>query len=264
MSRSVKDQMGEIIAVPDFPKRIVSLVPSQTELLYDLGLGDSVVGITKFCIHPKEWFQTKTRVGGTKQVKLDVVQSLSPDLIIGNKEENTLEDIEALRKIAPVWMSDIESLEEALNMISEVGELTNTSHKATEITSRIRQSFEDFYSPLTAKSVLYLIWKNPYMGVAEHTFIHDLLTNVLGLKNCLSPQERYPELDFDNFNEQPDYIFLSSEPFPFKDSHLKELEQRFPQSTIILVDGEYFSWYGSRLLGAVDYFKGLVSSGFFS
>lgn len=257
MSRLVKDQLGDVITVPDFPTRIVSLVPSQTELLYDLGLGERVVGITKFCIYPQEWFETKTRVGGTKQVKLDVVKSLEPDLIIGNKEENTREEIEELRKIAPVWMSDIDTLDDALKMISEIGSLTNTLDKAKEIAASIHTSFQEFQTPETGKTVLYLIWKNPYMGAAEGTFIHDLLTNVLQLKNGLTQQKRYPVIDFDNVKEQPDYIFLSSEPFPFNESHILELENRFPKSKIVLVDGEYFSWYGSRLLGTAEYFTSL-------
>ena len=252
------DQLGNVITIPpDFPMRIVSIVPSQTELLYDLGLGERVVGITKFCVHPKEWFQSKTRVGGTKQVRLDVVKSLEPDLIIGNKEENTREDIEELRKVAPVWISDIETLDDALKMIVEIGALTNTSDKAKEIAATIHSSFQEFHAPENGKTVLYLIWKNPYMGAAEGTFIHDLLTNVLQFKNGLTPQKRYPLIDFDNFEEQPDYIFLSSEPFPFNESHILELEKRFPKSKIVLVDGEYFSWYGSRLMGTVGYLKRL-------
>lgn len=257
MSRLVKDQMGKIVSVPAFPERIVSLVPSQTELLFDLSLGDRVVGITKFCVHPREWFQSKTRVGGTKQVKLDVVKSLAPDLIIGNKEENTLQDIEELRKIAPVWMSDIESLSDALKMIVDIGALTNAPNKANEIAESIHTSFQEFHVAVPGKTILYLIWKNPYMGAAEETFIDDLLTNVLQLKNCLTPLKRYPAIDFDNFKENPDYIFLSSEPFPFNKSHVLELEQRFPKSKIVLVDGEFFSWYGSRLLGTVSYFQRL-------
>ena len=258
MIRTVKDQLGDVITVPDFPIRIVSLVPSQTELLYDLGLGERVVGITKFCIHPQEWFETKTRVGGTKQVKLDVVKTLAPDLIIGNKEENTKEDIEALRSIAPVWMSDIETLGDALRMIAEVGELTQTQYKAHKIAQSIGDAFDSFQSSLTDKSVLYLIWKKPYMGVAEGTFIHDLLTKVLGFKNVLSPQSRYPICDLNDLKEQPDYVFLSSEPFPFSETHIAEIAELFPSSKIRLVDGEYFSWYGSRLLGTVDYFKRLI------
>ena len=99
------DQLQSEIRLDRVPRRIVSLVPSQTELLYDLGLEDEVVGITKFCIHPNKWFSSKDRIGGTKSINIDQVKSLAPDLIIGNKEENTIEDIERLREIAPVWMS---------------------------------------------------------------------------------------------------------------------------------------------------------------
>lgn len=257
MIRTVKDQLGDIITVPDFPIRIVSLVPSQTELLHDLGLGERVVGITKFCVHPKEWFKAKTRIGGTKQVNIEAVKALSPDLIIGNKEENTKDDIEALRELAPVWMSDIETLADALQMIIDVGALTDTLDNANDIAESIRASFDSFQSSIKDKSVLYLIWKNPYMGAAEGTFIHDLLTNELGFKNVLSPQSRYPICDLNDLKEQPDYIFLSSEPYPFKKEHMDELVQRFPFSNVLLVDGEYFSWYGSRLMGTAEYFASL-------
>jgi len=258
MSRFVKDQLGDVISVPDFPKRIVSLVPSQTEFLYDLGLEERVVGITKFCIHPKDWFNSKTRIGGTKQVNIERVKALCPDLIIGNKEENTLEDIQELRKIAPVWMSDIATLEDSLTMMLEIGKLTNSFEKAQGITMRVKESFDNFVSPLSAKSVLYLIWKNPYMAAAGGTFIDDLLTRSLNLSNCLAPQTRYPAIDLEQFKHNPDYIFLSSEPFPFKETHKAELAQQFPNAKICLVDGEYFSWYGSRLLSTIDYFKRLI------
>lgn len=257
MFRTVKDQLGDVITVPDFPIRIVSLVPSQTELLHDLGLGERVVGITKFCVHPKEWFETKTRIGGTKQVNIEAVKALSPDLIIGNKEENTKEDIEALGVVAPVWMSDVEKLGDALRMIIELGDLTLTQDKANNIAQSIRGSFDSFQSTIKDKTVLYLIWKNPYMGAAEGTFIHDLLTNELGFKNVLSPQSRYPICDLNDLIDQPDYIFLSSEPYPFKKEDLDELVQRFPASNVLLVDGEYFSWYGSRLMGTAEYFASL-------
>jgi ABC-type Fe3+-hydroxamate transport system substrate-binding protein len=255
MSRTVKDQMGEFIVVPDFPKRIVSLVPSQTELLFDLGLGDRVVGITKFCVHPVDWFKTKTRVGGTKSVNIEKVKALSPDLIIGNKEENTREDIDSLRNLAPVWMSDIETLDDALWMINSIGELTHTEELADVIASKIKRSFDGFVSSVAGKSVLYLIWKNPYMGAASTTFIDDLLTQTLGLENVLAHQERYPELDLKELTTLPELIFLSSEPFPFKEKHIKELEDLFPKAQVLLVDGEYFSWYGSRLMGTVEYFQ---------
>lgn len=257
--RLVTDQMGNLVTVPQNPKRIVSLVPSQTELLYDLGLGDQVVGITKFCVHPDSWFRSKKRIGGTKDVKIDKVVALKPDLIIGNKEENTKEDIEALEEIAPVWMSDIFDLSDALAMIQSIGDLCGVPGKGNELVRAIKQEFYTL-NPLVNKSstVLYLIWKKPYMGVAANTFIHNLLEEQLGFTNILRGQERYPEVTLSSYTEV-DYLFLSTEPFPFKETHVKDLQKQFPNTKIVLVDGEYFSWYGSRLEKAPAYFYKLIS-----
>jgi ABC-type Fe3+-hydroxamate transport system substrate-binding protein len=115
------DQMGRKVELPDVPKRIISIVPSQTELLVDLGLAEELIGITKFCIHPKEIFRTKTRIGGTKMLNIEKIKKLKPDLIIGNKEENQQEQVEELMKHFPVWMSDISNLEESLDMIVKIG-----------------------------------------------------------------------------------------------------------------------------------------------
>lgn len=257
--RLVTDQMGNTVTVPLNPQRIVSLVPSQTELLYDLGLGNRVVGITKFCIHPDSWFRSKQRIGGTKDVKIEEVKALKPDLIIGNKEENTKEDIEVLREIAPVWMSDIFNLSNALAMIRSVGELCAVSDKGNELVRGIKQEFNTI-TPLVNKpsTVLYLIWKKPYMGVAANTFIHHILEEQLGFTNILRTQDRYSEVELSKYSDV-DYLFLSTEPFPFKENHVKELQMQFPTTKIKLVDGEYFSWYGARLKKATAYFHKLLA-----
>lgn len=255
----VKDQIGDEIEVPNLPKRIVSLVPSQTELLYDLGLNDRVVGITKFCVHPEKWFKSKDRVGGTKDVNIEKVKSLNPDLIIGNKEENTLKDIKALRKIAPVWISDVNDLEQSIDMIQNIGKMCNVSPRANEISSQITENFNSFNSEIKEKSVLYFIWKNPYMVAAKDTFIDSILTKHLGLKNLMSNQSRYPNIELKDISEEPDFVFLSSEPYPFKDKHKEEINSIFPNAKVVLVDGEYFSWYGSRLIGAPAYFDKLCN-----
>lgn len=248
-----KDQLGDLIHLHDVPQRVVSIVPSQTELLFDLGLGDRVVGITKFCIHPDNWFRNKTRVGGTKTVNIDKVRELRPDLIIANKEENTKEDIEALREIAPVWISDIITLEDSLAMITSLGKLLNTESKAKEIIETIKSGFANL--PQLNASVAYAIWKDPFMWAGEGTFIDDILGR-LGLQNAIKT-ERYPALDRETINA--DYIFLSSEPYPFKEEHVRDLQKLHPQSKVVIVDGEYFSWYGSRLQNAPKYFKQLLS-----
>lgn len=251
-----KDQMNRTVRLEAIPKRIVSLVPSQTEFLFDLGLENEVIGITKFCIHPDAWFRSKTRIGGTKTVNIEKVKALNPDLIIANKEENTKADIEALEKIAPVWISDIFTLDDALEMMQQVGEICGKSQKADKIVQSIKSQFETFENPsrsgLSSPKVIYLIWKNPYLIAGKNTFIDDMLQRC-GLEN-LTQIERYPEWN-PKESDSPNYILLSSEPFPFKQKDLDELQNQFPQAKILLVDGELFSWYGSRLKLSVAYFK---------
>ncbi|MCJ0742920.1 ABC transporter substrate-binding protein [Pedobacter montanisoli] len=257
MQKSFTDQLGHAININYPPKRIVSLVPSQTELLFDLGLNDEVVGITKFCIHPIEKFASTPKVGGTKKLKIDEIRALKPDLIIGNKEENTREDIEQLMHEFPVWMSDIYTLEDALTTITEIGELVNRQPEASYLNYLIKNGFTDLQGLAAQYAIslntLYLIWRNPYMAAGKHTFIDDILTKI-GLINAVKEQ-RYPELSIDEIKTlAPQMIFLSSEPYPFKQQHIDELAVELPHTKVILVDGEMFSWYGSRLVKSVQYF----------
>lgn len=253
-----RDMCGRDVLIPTPPQRIISLVPSQTELLFDLGLDESVIGITKFCVHPYEWYRNKKRVGGTKTVHLDVVRSLSPDLIIANKEENTREQIEELAREFPVWVSDIKTLAESLFMIGEIGKITRTTAQAGSLISDIRSGFAGIKTHSFPKKVLYLIWRQPWMAAGCDTFISDMIT-AIGWENVLSQTPRYPELDLTALtSENIDLILLSSEPYPFKLIHINEIMAVFPAAKVLLVDGEMFSWYGSRLLSAVHYFTNLV------
>lgn len=251
------DQIGNTILLRSTPKRIVSLVPSQTELLYDLDLENEVVGITKFCIHPNRWFKTKMRVGGTKNVNFNNIASLKPDLIIANKEENTKSEIEQLIKLYPTWVSDISNLDEVCKMISEIGKITKTHEKALKIAKNIKKSLKNI-SKDEKKSVLYLIWNNPYMSINQHTFIHHMI-ELNGWTNVIANNiERYPIIsNYEIEKMNPDFILLSSEPFPFKEKNCSEIQDLFPNSKVLLVDGEMFSWYGSRLLKASEYFNKL-------
>ena len=254
-----KDQMGREVEVSFPPFRIVSLVPSQTELLADLGLKNKVVGITKFCIHPNDWFKTKVRIGGTKNVNREKVLELKPDLIIANKEENTKEDIDWLAERFPVWISDIKTLEDALEMIESIGLLTDKSVESKAIATSIKQSFERLNSESKRKKkVVYLIWKNPMMAAGRDTFINEMLSKA-GFENSITETDsRYPELTDEHLrNLNPDVVFLSSEPFPFKGKHTDELRAKFPSLKFVEVDGELFSWYGSRLLKSAEYFESL-------
>ncbi len=251
------DHLGNKFKLSETPKRIISIVPSQTELLWDLGLRDEIVGITKFCIHPKEMHSSKTRVGGTKTLDIDKIKSLKPDLIIGNKEENEHSQIVELQKEFTVWMSDIYNLNDAYKAINDIGALVSKKTEAEFLSTNIKKSFSQLKQ--INKSVLYLIWKNPYMAAGKSTFIGDIL-NKIGLNNALEHAElRYPELSLIEIKQlNPDVILLSSEPFPFKTIHISELKKHLPNTTIQLVDGELFSWYGSRLLKSAAYFNQLA------
>jgi len=249
--------MNNTIRLGNVPKRIVSLVPSQTEFLYDIGLENEVVGITKFCIHPNVWFKSKTRVGGTKTVDFDKIKALKPDLIIANKEENTQTEIEALQKLYTVYVSDIFTLEDNYKMMSDIGELTNKQAKANIVISKIKSNFKDLIQ--INKKVLYLIWREPYMLAGQDTFINHIL-NKCGFINAFTvDKSRYNEITTQQISElEVDYIFLSSEPYPFKQKHIEELQQ-FTKAKILLVDGEMFSWYGSRMIRFKNYFEGELS-----
>lgn len=259
---SFTDQTGRTISFQTPPQRIVSLVPSQTELLFDLGLDEGVVGITKFCVHPPEWVYTKTRVGGTKKLHIDIIHQLQPDLIIANKEENVKEQVEECAKNYPVWVSDVNNLADAYGMIEQVGLITGKVDKSIEIVTSIKKEFSQLrnvHSPPAggAVSTCYLIWNDPYMTVGGDTFIHSML-EAAGFENVFKDQKRYPTVTTEDFiNKNVDILLLSSEPFPFKQKHIDQLQPLLPSTKIILVDGEMFSWYGSHLLHAPRYFKEL-------
>ncbi|HVW95861.1 MAG TPA: helical backbone metal receptor [Mucilaginibacter sp.] len=251
------DQLHRIVDLAERPKRIVSVVPSQTELLFDLDLVDEIVGVTKFCVHPKEKVRIVMKIGGTKQLDIAKITDLKPDLIIANKEENDQQQIEQLMELFPVWVSDIGDLNGAVEMIEIVGEMVGKTAEAKKLTDTIRQDFAGLL-PLERKlRTAYFIWRNPYMVTGCNTFIDNMLSRC-GFINAFD-QPRYPEIDGTLLRQaKPELILLSSEPYPFKEKHIEELQAILPEAVIKLVDGEMFSWYGSRLLQAPGYFKQLL------
>lgn len=258
------DQLNRTVTLPSWPpRRIVSLVPSQTELLYDLGLEEEVAGITKFCIHPRHWFQAKNRVGGTKTLNFEKIDLLKPDLIIGNKEENERAQIEALAEKYPVWMSDVRTIADANDMILRIGQLTNKETQARNLVEKISLQFETNLSPSSARltpSAVYLIWRKPYMVAGGDTFIQEML-RLAGFNNLFSHKNRYPEITPGELADtRPEVILLSSEPYPFAEKHIAAIRETCPEARIALVDGEMFSWYGSRMLLAGQYFRQLRES----
>lgn len=251
------DQLGRQIVLHTWPpRRIVSLVPSQTELLADLDLEKEVVGITKFCVHPARWWRTKTRVGGTKKLHLDRIEALEPDLVLANKEENERTQIEALSARFPVWVSDVANLEDAFDMIRRVGALTGREAPAADMAARIREGFARLREASARRPplrVAYFIWRDPWMVAGGDTFIHSVL-QAAGLHNVFADRLRYPEVTIEELAQAaPDALLLSSEPFPFGEKDVHELAELLPHVPAVLVDGQMCSWYGSRLLYTPDY-----------
>jgi ABC-type Fe3+-hydroxamate transport system substrate-binding protein len=250
------DQLNREVILDEAPRRIVSVVPSQTELLFYLGLGDRVVGITQFCCHPEAETKACVKVGGTKKLDIEKIKSLNPDLIIANKEENERSQIEELMKLHPVWISDIANLAEALEMINRVGELVGEKERSLSLSNAIGKQFNQISIPPSSKKAAYFIWRKPYMAAGKNTFIDDMLQKC-GLMNVFK-QDRYPEIDKSALiAANPEVILLSSEPYPFSEKHIAEFKALLPNAIVKLVDGELFSWYGSRLLHASAYFKSL-------
>jgi len=249
----VKDMLNREVRIPQH-LRIVSLVPSQTELLFDLGLDKEVVGITNYCVHPPEWRLSKTRVKGTKNIDIQLIKSINPNLIIANKEENPKEIIEVLAKEYPVWVSDVYDYNSALSMIEQIAFITNKVNKGNQIISGIKSQFERIKKQVS-KTAVYLIWNNPLMTIGGDTYISGILEKI-GYINLFKKQSRYPETSLEAIKgKNPDYILLSSEPYPFQDKHLEFFKKEFPNSIIKIVDGEMYSWYGSRMLKAAKYFQ---------
>ncbi|GAB3258174.1 helical backbone metal receptor [Larkinella harenae] len=248
------------------PQRIVSVVPSQTELLFDLGLDREIVGVTKFCAHPASQVKKKTVVGGTKTLHLERIHALKPDFVLANREENTREQVEELQRFYPVHVTDLQTVAGALAMIQEVGQLVGKAGPANALAQEIENAFRcaGFVisrraTPLASGklSVAYLIWRKPYMAAASQTFIHSMLETA-GFQPAFGGLTRYPEVTEADLQAcQPNLIFLSSEPYPFSQKHTAELQQICPDARIVLVDGELFSWYGSRMLKAPNYLRTL-------
>jgi ABC-type Fe3+-hydroxamate transport system substrate-binding protein len=253
---TLTDARGRTVTLDAAPRRIVSLVPSQTELLADLGLDADVVGLTRFCVHPAGWKAAKAIVGGTKNVNVERVAALAPDLVLANLEENVRADVEALDAVSPVFVTDVATVDDALGMIRTVGALIRQSERAEALAAEIDRGF----AALAARPplrVCYLIWRDPWMTVGGDTFIHDVLRRA-SLANVFGERMRYPEITTREIAAaEPDVILLSSEPFPFGEAHVAEIERAVPGVPVRLVDGELFSWYGSRMRLMPPYVAGL-------
>ncbi|WP_185205127.1 ABC transporter substrate-binding protein [Chryseobacterium sp. C3] len=237
--------------------KVVSLVPSITGALFDLGLTEKeVVGRTKFCIHPTEKVKDVPVIGGTKNINIEKIKALQPDLILANKEENVKEQVEALMQDFKVIVTNVENIEDNYYMLKNLGKIFHREEKAQLFNLKIYDvlNHAKIESPI---KVAYLIWNNPYMTIGSDTFIHKILGEI-GFENIFKDMKRYPVIQTEDLAEA-ELIMLSSEPFPFKEKHIKELKKFYPDKKIMIVDGEAFSWYGTHIAKCENYFKELIS-----
>jgi len=257
----IKDQLGREINLKITPKRIVSLVPSQTELLCDLALENELVGITKFCVHPYHLKSTKTIVGGTKKVDFEKIKALIPDFILCNKEENSYAFLPELEKIAPTYFSDVNTIQNSVDLILRLGSIFNRRTEADNLAHKIEfklNDFNQFIKDKPTRKVAYFIWAKPWMVAGNNTYINEML-QLNKFENIYDTMSRYPKIEINKIRHEgdPDVIILSSEPFSFKDEHALEIGTYTNRSITVFGDGEMFSWFGSRILLAFDYFKKL-------
>lgn len=235
-------------APPARPVRIVSLVPSLTEALAALGLDAETVGLTRFCVHPAGWKARKTIVGGTKGTDPARVLALAPDLVIANREENDRAPVEALAASGvPVWLSDIATVADTLDALRSLGRVTGRASEGDALADRIARAFASVPPPSRPVRAAYLIWRDPWMTVGADTIVHDVMARG-SLANAFGDRTRYPAVTPDEIHAaDPDVVLLSSEPFPFAEQHVAEVQAIAPRARIVLVDGEALSWYGPRL-----------------
>ncbi len=227
--------------------RIISLVPSLTELLIDLGLKEQLVGRTRFCVHPKEEVEGIPIIGGTKNPRLDKIKKANPDYIVANREENKKEHIEELSEECKVNVTDIATIEDALITMHELGKELGAEKESNKLIEQINEVLNDIPDEPPLRTA-YFIWKDPYMTVGSDTYIHNVMEH-WKLQNVFSDKRRYPKVNFyDVADKEPELILLSSEPYPFKEKHLSEFEEAFPNARVLLAEGEWFSWYGSHML----------------
>jgi ABC-type Fe3+-hydroxamate transport system substrate-binding protein len=262
------DASGVAVELPRPPRRIVSLIPSTTEILCALGLGDALVGVTVYCVEPRDVVRGKTRIGGEKDPDLARIRALEPDLVVANVEENRREDIDQLRAWSiPVWVTYPRTVVAGIRLIGELGEVTGAGTRAREMLrdleplyARVERATAD-RSPV---AVFYPIWRGPYMTINGDTYIHDML-RVCGGRNIFADRpERYPTVTLDDVAaRRPEVILLPDEPFRFRRAHLADFAAyaevpAVRDGRIHLVDGKPFSWHGPRIAEALRTLPGLI------
>ena len=255
MTGALIDAAGVLHRPAGSDARIVCLVPSITELLCDLGLGAQLVGRTGFCIHPREVVSSITKVGGTKDVKVEVIRDLRPTHVVVNVDENRIETVRELSEFVPsVIVTHPLGPLDNVELYRLLGGIFGREAEAT----RLEEAFLDVLGRLGAagrprRDVLYLIWRDPWMTISPDTYISAMLRLANWHTLPRTAADRYPVVDLGAFDGSVDRVLLSSEPFRFRERHIPEVAALVPSAQVSLIDGEMTSWYGSRAIRGLQY-----------
>ncbi len=242
-------------------RRIVSLIPSITEILFAIGAGDRVVGCTIYCTQPPEGVATKTRVGGEKNPKLELIRDLGADLVIANVEENVREHVETLRAWGiPVHVTYPRTVADGIRLVGELGELLEAGAPARDLEAALRGRYDEVRAAAAgrrSRRVFCPIWRKPYMTINADTYIHDMLAVSGGINVFGGAVKRYPEVTLDEVAATgAEVILLPDEPYRFRQVHQADFSP-YPDLPALrdgrmhLVDGKLLSWYGPRIAEAL-------------
>jgi ABC-type Fe3+-hydroxamate transport system substrate-binding protein len=263
------DATGAAVILPAPPRRIVSLIPSVTEILFALGAGPSVAGCTVYCTEPSDGVATKTRVGGEKNPKLDVIRELGADLVVANVEENVREHIETLRGWGiPVYVTYPRTVADGIRLVSDLGSVVGRPERGRDMAAALEAARHDVDSARAgkpARRVFYPIWRGPWMTVNRDTYVHDMLA-LCGGDNVFGPSAtRYPEVTLEDIaRAAPEVILLPDEPYRFRQAHLADFDAHpdipaVRQRRVHLVDGKLATWYGPRIAAAIRVLPRLIA-----
>lgn len=252
----VVDGIARQVELPAPPRRIVSLVPSTTETLFALGVGDRLVGRTRYCVHPARELADVPEVGGTKSPRLAELAALRPDLVLANEEENKPALWPRLELLAPLYVAYPRTVDEALHDLRTTARLVGAEARGDELVATCQAARAELARVRRPFTYAYLIWKDPWMAVGPDTFVASMLAEVGG-RCALNTDERYPRLELDALvAADPDVVYLSSEPYAFTAEHAAELGRLAERAR--LVDGELCSWHGARMVRALPYLAELL------
>ncbi len=266
----VSDALERPIVLERPPRRIISLVPSITEALFAFGLGDRIVGLTRFCVEPREAAAGKTKVGGTKNPDLARIMALEPDLVVANAEENRRQDIERLAAAGiAVFVTYPRTVRQAIGMMRDLAQLTGAEDAAQPLIGAAEAELARAAGANRARGALRVfcpIWR-PWMTIGPDTYMHDFIAACGGANVFAGSDERYPATDLDEVARlAPDVILLPDEPYRFSARHVPEIKtyREIPavrDDRIYLVEGKHLCWYGPRIAASLRFIQSILWGG---